>query len=355
MNLPSKKAYNAAHLKALASYERKIKKLYQRVIEKIALLPIPANKDPFSAIYWRNSPQVVQSINTLVEQLHSQLYAEIGYGIEEEWTRANKYHDELTNYFFRGSLLRIPPAILDRYYAHNAAARMNFLQRARQGLNLSDRVWRCGERFQKEINLTLEIGISEGKSAADIARELKRNLKEPERLYRRVRQILHDPTSPLTLSQAALQYSPGRGVYRSSYKNALRLARNEINFSYEGAARERRLQQDFIVGLRIRVSKNHNPLHDKGGISCLALQGDYPAEFNWTYKWHVNCKCMSFTILKTREEMDEDIQLIIQGGTPTRTSTNLVSQNPKNYTNFLKNNEQMCANWKNKPLTFTLN
>lgn len=49
--------------------------------------------------------------------------------------------------------------------------------------------------------------------------------KVVERLYRRVR----GADGKLHLSKAAKAYHPSQGVYRSSYKNAMRLTRTECN------------------------------------------------------------------------------------------------------------------------------
>ena len=110
-----------------------------------------------------------------------------------------------------------------------------YLNRKTYGLKLSDRVWRLQAGMLEQIEATLQLGILEGKSASDIANDLRMYLKEPNRLFRRVR----DKQGELKLSKAAKAYHPGQGVYRSSYKNALRLARNEINKAYRLAQWER--------------------------------------------------------------------------------------------------------------------
>ncbi len=83
-------------------------------------------------------------------------------------------------------------------------------------------------QYKKEIELGLDLGIGDGKSGAALARELEQYLREPDRLFRRVR----DKHGQLVLSKAAQAYHPGQGVYRSSVKNAQRLTRTENNNAY---------------------------------------------------------------------------------------------------------------------------
>ena len=62
-----------------------------------------------------------------------------------------------------------------------------------------------------------------------LSRDVRRYLRNPDKLFRRVR----DKHGNLRLSKAAKAYHPGRGVYRSSYRNALRLTATENNMVIE--------------------------------------------------------------------------------------------------------------------------
>ena len=70
-----------------------------------------------------------------------------------------------------------------------------------------------------QIEDALQFAIIDGKSASELSRDIRKYLQEPDRLYRRVRDA---ETGELKLSKAAKEYHPGQGVYRSSYKNAMR-------------------------------------------------------------------------------------------------------------------------------------
>ena len=76
-----------------------------------------------------------------------------------------------------------------------------------------------------------------------MSRDVRRYLRNPDKLFRRVR----DKHGNLRLSKAAKAYHPGRGVYRSSYRNALRLTATENNMAYRTADHLRWQQQPFVV------------------------------------------------------------------------------------------------------------
>ena len=59
----------------------------------------------------------------------------------------------------------------------------------------------------------------------------------------------------MRLSKAAAAYHPGRGVYRSSYKNALRLTATENNMAYRTADHERWNDLDFVIGMEIKAQR----------------------------------------------------------------------------------------------------
>jgi hypothetical protein len=154
--------------------------------------------------------------------------------------------------------------------------------------NLSDRVWNLSGNFRDEIQRIIDEGIGEGLSADNMSRRLRQYLNEPNKLFRRVR----DEHGQLHLSKAAKGYHPGSGVYRSSYKNAMRLARTEINMAYHEQAYECWQKLDFIVGFRVVLSAQH-PVYD----ICDNLQGEYPKDFKFL-GWHPQCMCHTIALIK---------------------------------------------------------
>jgi len=109
--------------------------------------------------------------------------------------------------------------------------------------------------------------------------------------------------------------------------------------------------------MEIRVSPNHDPKDDKGGVSCIDLQGKYPKTFDWTYKWHVNCLCMSLSVQKTKEEIKEDVRRILRGEKPlpASSSVNYVGELPSNYVALATEYDEKFSRYTNYPRTFALN
>lgn len=143
---------------------------------------------------------------------------------------------------------------------------------------------------------------------------------------------MRDEHGQLQLSQAAADFRPGRGVYRSSYKNALRLTATETNMAYRTADYERWQQMDFVVGQKVCCSNNH-PIPD----ICDTLAGKYPKDFKFV-GWHPNCRCYVIPILKTVEEMAEDNDRILCGEEPESASENAVETVPENFIEWERDN-----------------
>lgn len=166
-----------------------------------------------------------------------------------------------------------------KFLAKNSNAAAAFFSRKEGGLSLSQRVWNLTQQTEASLNNALESGIFNGRPAADMARDIKRYLKEPDQRFRRVR----NAEGKLILSNPAKDYHPGRGVYRSSYKNALRLSRNEINIAYRTNDFERRKTMPFVMGQRIRLSAAHK-IFD----ICDYMVGTYPKDYKFV-GFHPNC------------------------------------------------------------------
>ena len=81
--------------------------------------------------------------------------------------------------------------------------------------------------------MAIDVALGDGVSAAAMSRTVRKLLNNPTALFRRVR----DKNGQLRLSQNAKNYHPGRGVYRSAYRNALRLTATETNMAYRTAIR----------------------------------------------------------------------------------------------------------------------
>lgn len=153
----------------------------------------------------------------------------------------------------------------------------------------SARVWNLSKQYKTELEMALDIAISEGTPTNELATSLRKYLRNPDTLFRRYR----DKNGVLQLSQKAKEYHSGQGVYRSAYKNAERLARTEINIAYRKADIERWQSMDMIAGYEIKRSR-----HPYGCEICDMMKGVYPKSFVWVGN-HPNCRCYMTPIFKS--------------------------------------------------------
>lgn len=328
--------YDLRHKRNIKVYELRIDAIYREAIrEAVAISGTAGQIKPDTPFSFDDYPITRKRIGSLMSGLKSSMEAVILNGIKSEWTLANNKNSELANRVFGNNVGKLTQAQYRRYYSTNDAAREAFQQRKVGGLNLSDRVWRYTEQFKEEIEMGLDIGIRSGRSADEMSRDLRQYLKQPDKLFRRVR----DEHGQLQLSKRAKAYHPGQGVYRSSYKNARRLAATETNIAYRTSDHLRWQQMDFVVGIEIHLSNNHTlngkPFHD----ICDELVGKYPKDFKFT-GWHPHCRCFATSILKTPEEIAKDTQKILNGEAVDDESVNRVDDVPQVFKDWLTENDE---------------
>lgn len=327
--------YDKRHKRNLKAYEIQIDAIYREAIrEAISISGTVGQLKPDTLFSFDDYPITRKRIENLMSGLKSRMQAVVLNGINAEWTLANNKNSELANRVFGKNVGKLSEAQYSRYYSTNEEAREAFALRKTCGLNLSQKVWRYTEQFKEEIEMGLDIGIRSGRSADEMSRDLRQYLKQPDKLFRRVR----DEHGQLQLSKRAKAYHPGQGVYRSSYKNAQRLAATETNMAYRASDHLRWQQMDFVVGIEIHLSNNHTlngkPFHD----ICDDLQGSYPKDF--VFKgWHPYCRCFATSILKTPEEIAKDTQKILNGEAVDDESVNRVDDVPQVFKDWLQNNE----------------
>lgn len=327
--------YDLRHKRNIKVYELQMDAIYREAIrEAVSISGTVGQIKPDTLFSFDDYPITRKRIENLMSGLKSRMQAVVLNGINAEWTLANNKNSELVNRVFGKNAGKLTQAQYRRYYSTNEEAREAFAQRKTGGLNLSQKVWRYTEQFKEEIEMGLDIGIRSGRSADEMSRDLRQYLKQPDKLFRRVR----DEHGQLQLSKRAAAYHPGQGVYRSSYKNARRLAATETNIAYRTSDHLRWQQMDFVVGIEIHLSNNHTlngkPFHD----ICDELQGRYPKDF--VFKgWHPYCRCFATSILKTPEEIAKDTQKILNGEAVDDESMNRVNDVPQAFKEWVQNNE----------------
>lgn len=330
-----KKKYKELN-KRLKKYISLVEKLYQSFNLKILNIVSRTNYDGDNGKVFKFSdyPQIRKPIEDVQYQFSSDMSAIILNGMTIEWNQSNSVQDVIANKALSTYGISDKKEY-SRYYQTNTEALKAFQKRQTEGMNLSKNVWNLSEQYKKELEMAISVGIEKGTSANELARKIQKYLNEPDRLFRKVR----DKYGNLELSRNAKAYHPGRGVYRSSFKNALRLARSEINMAYRKAEQLRWQQMDFIVAYEIKLSGSHEERMPDGDI-CDKLAGKYPKGFVWT-GWHPNDMCYAVPIFKTDDEF--------WGLNDKKESVNKINDVPDEFKKWIQDNIYRAKSWETAP------
>lgn len=333
--------YDKKHKENLAKRARKVQQLYDAAIKRIAQAAAPSlfDADPKTEFHFEDFPALKKEMEALMQDLGSSLKANIEDGDQESWTLSNTKNDVMVDSIIGKK--HLPKKVVQAWKHPHLEALNAFIARKEAGMNLSSRVWNLTQQFKSEMELALELGMGEGKSAAALSRDVRKYLVEPNKLFRRVR----DKSGALRLSKAAAAYHPGQGVYRSSYKNALRMTATENNIAYRTADHNRWQALPFVIGIEIHISNNH-PTED----ICDLFDGKrFPKDFKFT-GWHPWCRCYAVSILASQEEMDAYTTALMNGEDVSHWKfTGQVEKMPNEFNKWMKDNQARIENATSMP------
>lgn len=362
-------------------YADNVRRLYATATDELLKLSAMKVSNGVSAAFsFSDSKRLSEQANAILRALYSGVYNEIKGGVIAEWENANKSCDALITSIF-GKKVKEDNHYA-RYFARNKESVDAFFKRKSEygGLNLSQRVWKYVGDFKTEMEMALSVAMGEGKSAATISREVRKYLQRPDMMFRRFRvktgeqdifdadgnvvgkepvygrvwkrKVVDAVTGNVSWQTVNLKdYSFGRGVYRSSYKNAMRLARTETNMAYRTADQERWRQLDFVIGYRVVLSDNHpepdicNDLSARRGEK--GSRGVYPKDF--VFKgWHPQCRCYVVPILADEKEFDK-IQEAILNDEPIPESKSVIREPNKYFQDWWMKNKKRVSEAQSLP------
>ena len=336
--------FDNAHYKATAAYTRAVNALFDKATSDIASSACRENYNPDKPFSFDDYPKAKARLQTTLKGLAKKMQAVIELGSRKQWLFACQKNDEFISSIF--DTTKLTKGRLKKMQDRNLDALQTFQQRKVGGMNLSERVWKYTEQYKEQIEIGLDVGLGEGRSAQQLSRDLRQNLQDPDQLFRRVR----DKRGNLQLSKAAKAFHPGRGVYRSSVKNAQRLTRSEINMAYRESDWQRWQSLDFVVGFEVHRS-NHEP-KCKCKL-CERLVGKYPKWFKFK-GWHPQCLCYATAILMDEEDFDNqelsDLKSALKGAEYKKLSAkNAVTDFPEEFKKWVEENAQKQAGWATTP------
>lgn len=362
-------------------YADNVRRLYATATDELLKLSaMKASNGVSAAFSFSDNKRLSEQANAILRALYSGVYNEIKGGVIAEWGNANKSCDALITSIF-GKKVKEDNHYA-RFFTRNKESVDVFFKRKSEygGLNLSQRVWKYVGDFKTEMEMALSVAMGEGKSAATISREVRKYLQRPDMMFRRFRvktgeqdifnadgnvvgkepvygrvwkrKVVDAVTGNVSWQTVNLKdYSFGRGVYRSSYKNAMRLARTETNMAYRTADQERWRQLDFVIGYRVVLSDNHpepdicNDLSAKRGEK--GSRGVYPKDF--VFKgWHPQCRCYVVPILADEKEFDK-IQEAILNDEPIPESKSVIREPNKYFQDWWKSNKKRVSEAQSLP------
>lgn len=264
-----------------------VESIFNEAADDVSKAAAAASLKPDEVLRLAAYPALNKKVDGIVSLLGARLNTVIRAGVSDVWGISNVKNDEMLFGIFGEKTPKV-------YAGHNMDALDAFLNGKRAGMTTSERVWNIQEGLKSEMERCIDAAIAEGKGAPELAREIKKYLRNPDMLFRRLR----DKNGNLKLSANAMEYHPGAGVYRSSYQNALRLARTEMNKAYRKADWLRWQKMDFVIGYEIITSRS-------AGVCelCTALEGPYPKNFYFE-GWHPACRCVCVPIFATQDNAE---------------------------------------------------
>jgi len=322
--------YRNRFLQNQIRYEKKFKSIFDNVAEQFSLL----SNDPsikFTKAY-QFPKNIDKKMTVIMAEFHDRTLSLTEKEIENAWNLSNEKNDTLIENYLK-TIAKIKAVQSAAYFNPNTSALKAFLSTDHGAGTLSDSVWNIARSYRMELEAHLSIGLANGDSAGVISRRIRRYLNNPDALFRRVR----NDKGKLIASRAMSEYHPGQGVYKSAYKNAMRVARSNTNQAFLLADHLRWQKMEMVVGVKISLSSQH-----KVPDICDDLWGDYPKDFVFT-GWHPQCLCHATPILTPEPDFIKYLQ------TGIKPKARQIQEMPAQFTKYVQNNYERYAAYKSVP------
>lgn len=333
-----------------AVYNKRLGRLYSDYVKKLTSLGYGEDVLEDDVLFnFDNFPQLKARLNDIFNNYYQNSLLCYKSGITDGVALAYN-HDEMV---IGGYSVLTDKAI--RVARDTAAA--TFISnrlKTKNGLNLAQIIWNYCQQTKSEFEMamsdTIADGIKKGSSAEEVGKSIRKYLNDPDMMYRRYHTIKVQKNGKkkdvvtwrrrrIIDGKVRFVEEPlekvGMGIYRSARKNALRVARTEINSAYHKARNERWQNEPFVIGQYIHVSPQHN-IDD----ICNDLEGRYPKDYVWI-SWHPQCICTSDPITIQGEEKKEFYKRLMAGEDMSNyVSPFAVLTMPEKYNQYIKDNSE---------------
>ncbi len=325
--------YRGKFLKRQLQYDRKFREIFNKVADDFARLVNDPNAK-FTRSF-RFNPAINKRIDIIIKGFQEEALNLTESEIEKSWGLANEKNDLIVKDYLK-TVSKIKASQEAAFFAPNIPALKAFISGKDRTMSLSESVWEVAEQLRNELKIHLGIGLMQGDSAPVISQRIRTYLKNPDSLFRRVR----DAKGRLVASKAMLANAPGQGVYNSAFKNAMRVARTNTNQAYLLADHERWLKLPMVIGVKISLSAQH-PDYNYLEI-CEELEGTYPKDFVWV-GWHPQCLCHAVPVLMPKKDFDE----YLIGAGPLKAKQ--IETYSDKFQQYVKDNFERYSNYKQLP------
>lgn len=333
-----------------AVYNKRLGRLYSDYVKKLTSLGYGEDVLEDDVLFnFDNFPQLKARLNDIFNDYYQNSLLCYKSGITDGVALAYN-HDEMV---IGGYSVLTDKAI--RVARDTAAATfISSRLKTKNGLNLAQIIWNYCQQTKSEFEMamsnTIADGIKKGSSAEEVGKSIRKYLNDPDMMYRRYHTIKVQKNGKkkdvvtwrrrriidgkVRFIEEPLE-KVGMGVYRSARKNALRVARTEINSAYHKARNERWQNEPFVIGQYIHVSPQHN-IDD----ICNDLEGRYPKDYVWI-SWHAQCICTSDPITIQGDEKKEFYKRLMAGEDMSNyVSPFAVLTMPEKYNQYIKDNSE---------------
>lgn len=367
----SKKAKNniiASRVRSDA-YAEKVRRMFAQTVADImdlkTNLPNVSEGEMFS--FDAQSVKTQKQVEQLLRRLSATATLAVENGMQMEWEHANDAVDAMLGDVLGKSVLRDPH--FSAWQTRNKTAMHDFMNRKENSMSLSDRIWKTTRQLREEMEVAMTVSIGEGKSASEMSRDVRKYLNDPDLMFRRFRykegekitDILDDQGNKIGEKKEVVwgrkwkklvvdsngrkhwidydkdDYKVGKGMYKSSAKNAMRVTRTETNMAYRRSDQKRWQNMEFILGFHIEPSQSHEDGDCEPDI-CEQLAGDYPKDFVFE-GWHPQCKCICTPIMMDKKEIAKMLDAELEGEefTPKEKP---IKDYPKGFKEWCSDNEE---------------
>jgi hypothetical protein len=325
--------YRSKFLKRQLQQEKKFRLIFNKVADDFARL----SNDPnirFTKAFKFNGA-INKRIDIIIESFYKETLDLTELEIEKSWGLSNEKNDLIVKDYI-STIGKIKAAQKASFFLPNVSALKAFISGKDRVTTLSESIWEVATQLRNELKIHLGIGILNGDSASVISQRIRLYLKNPDKLFRRVR----DDKGRLVASKAMQENAPGQGVYNSAFKNAIRVARTNTNQAYLLADHERWLKLPMVIGVKISLSAQH-PDYPYLEI-CEELQGTYPSDFVWV-GWHPQCLCHATPVLMPKKDFDK----YLIGDKPLQAEK--IKTYSDKFQQYVKENYERYSNYKQLP------